>query len=411
MSQRAEIPVGKLGLLATLYFSQGLPFGFFSQALPTLMRQQGFSLEKIGLTYLLVAPWMLKFLWAPFVERHYSTRWGRRRSWILPLQVAAAGTMAALAWADPAQGIYWLIAGVFATNLIAATHDISTDGFAVDLLNAKERGWGNGVQVAGYRLGMIFGGSALLVAFERWGWSATFELAAATLLLASVAIALHREAPAPALNSEQAPKVLDALAHFLRDPTRRRWLLILALYKSGDYVGTSMLRPFFVDRGQTLTDIAFLLGTLGFGAGLLGAVVGGWTMSRFDRWASLRVLGGLQALSVASYVLCVDPDAATWRIWLPICFEHFATGMATVALFTLMMDACREGHAATDYTLQASLVVGATGVAGVLGGLSAARLGYADNYLLGGAVCVLATLATWTVSKHSFEGQTGADVG
>ena len=105
--------------------------------------------------------------------------------------------MAALAWADPAQGIYWLIGGVFATNLIAATHDISTDGFAVDLLSSKERGWGNGVQVAGYRLGMIFGGSALLVAFEHWGWSATFELAAGTLLLASVAIAFPSRGPCP----------------------------------------------------------------------------------------------------------------------------------------------------------------------------------------------------------------------
>ena len=150
MKARAPLPYAKLTLLASLYFSQGLPFGFFAQALPALMRQQGFALDKIGLTYLLTAPWALKFLWAPYVERHYSERWGRRRSWILPLQFMAAATMAGLAWADPAQGIQWLIAGVFATNLIAATHDISTDGFAVDILEDHERGLGNGIQVAGY---------------------------------------------------------------------------------------------------------------------------------------------------------------------------------------------------------------------------------------------------------------------
>ena len=39
----------KLGLLTSLYFSQGLPFGFFTQALPVLLRKQGLSLPAIGL--------------------------------------------------------------------------------------------------------------------------------------------------------------------------------------------------------------------------------------------------------------------------------------------------------------------------------------------------------------------------
>ena len=59
----------KLGLLGCLYFSQGLPFGFFTQALPVLLRKQGFSLGQIGLSSLLVVPWALKFLWAPAVDR------------------------------------------------------------------------------------------------------------------------------------------------------------------------------------------------------------------------------------------------------------------------------------------------------------------------------------------------------
>lgn len=40
----------KMALLGSLYFSQGLPFGFFAQALPVLFRKQRFSLGEIGLT-------------------------------------------------------------------------------------------------------------------------------------------------------------------------------------------------------------------------------------------------------------------------------------------------------------------------------------------------------------------------
>src|SRR5262249_57427118 len=78
----------KLGLLGWLYSSQGLPFGFFTQALPLLMRARGYSLESIGLSSLLAAPWALKFVWSPLVDR-----WGARKAWILPLQLVTALTL------------------------------------------------------------------------------------------------------------------------------------------------------------------------------------------------------------------------------------------------------------------------------------------------------------------------------
>ena len=85
----------KLALLGALYLSQGLPYGFFTQALPALLRQLGRSLPEIGAASLLALPWALKFLWAPLVDRYWSARLGRRRSWILPLQALTAAFMAA----------------------------------------------------------------------------------------------------------------------------------------------------------------------------------------------------------------------------------------------------------------------------------------------------------------------------
>ncbi|HUS32855.1 MAG TPA: hypothetical protein VMZ53_30345, partial [Kofleriaceae bacterium] len=72
---------GRFVVLGTLYFAQGLPFGFFVQAIPVILRQGGVSLSKIGFTSLLTLPWALKFLWAPYLDRVYSPRLGRRRTW------------------------------------------------------------------------------------------------------------------------------------------------------------------------------------------------------------------------------------------------------------------------------------------------------------------------------------------
>lgn len=394
MSPHPLRPWRKFGLLASLYFAQGLPYGFFTQALPSVMRQQGISLKAIGLSSLLAIPWAAKFLWAPFVENRYSASFGRRRSWLVPLQLASALAMGLLAFADPSEGLVWLIVGVLVTNLIAATQDISTDGLAVDLLSVQERGIGNGIQVAGYRVGMIFGGGALLVAFDHYGWAWTFLCAAGALVLASAPVLAFNEPPPVRVGGEApvAAGVRDALRTFWADPTRRRWLGILGLYKAGDYLGTSMLRPFFVDKGQTLGDIGVLLGGWGFGAGLLGAAFGALFVNRIGRWRALVGFGVLQGMGVATYALTVDPSAGGWPLYGPIIFEHFVTGMATVALFTLMMDFTRPDHAATDYTLQASWVVCATGIAAALGGTTADWLGYQTNFLLGGAFCLVAAL-------------------
>jgi MFS transporter, PAT family, beta-lactamase induction signal transducer AmpG len=78
----------KIGLLGSLYLAQGLPFGFFTQALPVMLRQSGSSLEEVGLSSLLAVPWALKFIWAPLLDRYWSTTFGRRRSWIVPMQLA-----------------------------------------------------------------------------------------------------------------------------------------------------------------------------------------------------------------------------------------------------------------------------------------------------------------------------------
>lgn len=79
----------KFVILTCLYFDQGIPFGFFMQTLPVLMRQQGYSLVAIGLTILLESPWVFKFIFAPFVDRFGGGRFGRRRTWLLPLQAVS----------------------------------------------------------------------------------------------------------------------------------------------------------------------------------------------------------------------------------------------------------------------------------------------------------------------------------
>lgn len=374
----------KLTLLGILYLAQGVPFGFFTQALPVVMRQEGYALTWIGLSSLLALPWALKWLWAPLLDSRYLPQLGRRRTWLLTLQVTTALLMLALALLGQRGAIVWLLVGSFVTNLLAASQDIATDGLAVELLSAKERGSGNGVQVAAYRLGMILGGGALLVLFDRLGWGAALLAMASVSCAALVPVLFYREPPVATPRARVAsPWAL------LKHPTASLWCGVLLLYKAGDATASGMVRPYLVDRGLGLTEIGTLVGTVGSSAGLAGALIGGALTERLGSRRALFWFGALNACALSSYAALAHGWLDTSWLGLAIALEHVAGGMATVALFTCMMQWCRAGHEGSDYTLQASLVVVSTGLAHALGGISAHHFGYAAHF----SVATVATLA------------------
>lgn len=380
-------PLTRFGLLIGLYLSQGLPFGFFTQALPVLLRQQGASLPDIGLSNLLALPWMLKFAWAPLVDGREHGRFGRRRGVILPLQWGTIGVMVALSFIRPESGMSWLLVGVLICNLLAASQDIATDALAVDLLGPSERGIGNGVQVGAYRIGMILGGGAILVVLDDLGWQLSFFAMAGMLVLATLPITLWRE---PRVVATQARETVDwrALGAWWRRSDTAAWILLLFMYKLGDALAGAMVRPMMVDAKLTMGDVGFILGTVGSGMGLLGALLGGFGAQLFGRRRALVLFGLLQAVSVWGYTLVAAQPSWNGFVVLSAC-EHLFGGMATVALFTAMMDAVRPNRAATDYTLQACVVVASTGVGAAFSGYFAEAWGYEGLFYRAAALCVV----------------------
>ncbi len=382
----------KLLLLGSLYLAQGLPYGFFTQALPAHLREQGVALPLIGLAHVLALPWALKFVWAPLVDGVRAPRLGRRRAAIVPLQLASCTVLAVLALAATPGAVWPLAIAVLLVNLFAATQDIATDGLAVEVLDPDERGLGNGLQVGGYRIGMILGGGLMLVVFDRAGWTAAFLAMSALLLASTVPILVHREPPPPARAAGGAPARLRAA---LLRPGMLRWLVVPGTFKAGEWFASSMLRPFLVDRGLTKGDLGWMLGFAGFGASLAGALLGGASVRGLGRRRALLLFGSLQTLAIASIVLAVRAPSMPMFYAVTVA-EHVTSGMATATLFTAMMDFCRADEAGTDYTIQSSLFVIGSSVAALLSGVSAEALGYGAHFLaaaglsLGGVALVAA---------------------
>jgi len=382
----------RFGVLGALYFAQGLPFGFFTIAIPVLLRAQHVSLSKIGFASLLTLPWALKFLWAPFLDRRWSSRLGRRRTWILAMQLAGTLVLGAIALVPGSEALGVLMAAMFLLNLIAATQDIATDGLAVEILTLEERGLANGLQVAGYRAGMIVGGGALLGLYDELGHHGLFAVMTLLTAATTIPVLFAREPVTVAAPASEVPAPREV--HFLKLPGAWRLIALVVVYKAGEATAQSMLKPFLTDHHLGLDDIALLLGTVGFIAGMLGALVGGAVVGAIGRMRALIVFGIGQVITVLGYAYLAFGSPSKLELYAWAGFEHFASGMATAALFTAMMDWSRPTSAGSDYTVQASAVVIATGIASTLGGVSAQALGYGGHFLLGAGLCVVAIVVT-----------------
>lgn len=402
--KRKVAPIEKFSLFACLYFAQGLPYGFFTQAMPVYLREAKMSLAAIGGAALLTWPWALKFLWAPLADRYGFPKLGLRRSWILPLQLASVLALVSVSFLDPGESLMVVLVAFLICNLLTATQDAATDGLAVDLLTQEERGWANGIQVGGYRVGMIAGGSVMLTLLAHWGWQSAMITMAITMALMTLPALFFREREVLGEIHERVDATLERhpvrdLHAFLSQGGILPWLMILLIYKFSHQAASAMMKPWLVDNGYKLDEIGALMGLFGSGAGLIGALLGGFVASRFDRIKSLVVLGAAQAFATATYMLPIFTEHATWKVALATAIDNGVSGIATVTLFAAMMDRCRKRHSASDYTIQASIVVISQTSASAISGISAETFGYRQHFLMIALLGFLAWAIIWWLQR------------
>lgn len=124
-------------LLVLLYFLQGIPMGLAGGSVPFLLKSH-LSYGQIGVFSLASYPYSLKLLWSPIVDAVWSRRVGRRKSWILPVQMLSgfgmiwlggrAESMMEAAGADGGAGVWNFTWWWFFLVFTCATQDIAVDG-------------------------------------------------------------------------------------------------------------------------------------------------------------------------------------------------------------------------------------------------------------------------------------------
>lgn len=386
-----------LPAVAGIYVSQTIVTAMTTQALPSLLRDAGASLQVAGLTALLWIPWGARFLWAPVVER-WRLPAGRleRRSrtlvlggqWLIAAVLLLLGLAALAGHLSLADHAGLILAGLLLAALVAATTDVASDGFTVEQLASRQRGWGNVAQVGGSYVGAMLGAGGFLLVAGMLGWAQALLAAALAIVLLSVPMMLLREPPRDrALAADHRPGLL----HALRRPEVRTGLLLMLLSSVGVRLTLGMFGPFLLDKGLSLEELGWFFGTLHIGAGLTGAFLGGVLVRAAPGWRAVWMAVSLKALVLTALALAA-PTVPLDVLMVLVGLMFAALGFVWVALYSALMELASPLQSGVDFTLFQSADALLAVAGGVSGGWLAQHLGYEACFGLAAALTAGAAL-------------------
>lgn len=340
-----------------LGFASGLPLPLTGGTLQAWLTTAGIDLRTIGVFSLVGVPYTVKFLWSPLMDRFVPTWMGRRRGWILPIQLGLMCGIAIMGFVKPGYAPLALGALAFLVAFTSASQDIVIDAYRTDVLHEKERGIGAATFVLGYRIAMLVAGAIALIMSDYIGWQNTYLIMAAIMVVGILGAFIGTEPE----GIVAVPKNLkDAVWGPLRDFINRRFalsmLLLIILYKLGDaYAGTMTTAFLLRGAGFSATEVGTINKGMGLMATIVGAMFGGTLMMKLGLFRSLMMFGLFQMISNLSFMVLAWLGKNYGVMIFAVAFENLCGGMGTSAFVALLMALCNKKYSATQFALLSSL--------------------------------------------------------
>ena len=377
-------------VLGGLYLAQAIPSYLFVAALPPIMRETGVSRTAIGYMSILLLPLVIKFFWAPWVDRVRPFARAHRAGWVLITQIGVIATILALIAVGPTE-VGWIIAIGFVASLLISTQDIATDGYAAKYLPEADRPIGNAIQGGSIAFGVVIGGTLGLVLYHYIGWTGMLLTIAAISLVPLIAAAMMRENdPVPDATARR-----PSIRAFLRRPEARQILWIALIYRASEGLVKAMEGAYLVDAGVPLNQIGYLSGISATTAGLGGSILAAWMVKTRGLAFVLALLGGMRTLCFLLFAChAMGVVVGAWPLFGAAGFQTLIRYMEIVALYSLFMAVTTSEQPGTDFTILACAQLLVYLAGSMLAGKLADTLGYGWLFSIAAAISAVAVIAT-----------------
>lgn len=344
-------------LLVLLYFLQGVPMGLATGSVPFLLKEH-LSYGQIGVFSLASYPYSLKLLWSPIVDAVWTPRVGRRKSWILPIQMISGLGMLWLgsnveammteAGKNSGAGVAGFTRWWFFLVFMCATQDIAVDGWALTLLSPGNISYASTAQTVGLTAGQFMSYTVFL-AFSskdfanKWFRTTPSEYGLMTLggyltfwgwayIVVTLGLAALKKEDRDK-NEDGIWDVYKVMWGVLKLKNIQTIIIIHLIAKIGFQANDAVTNLKLLDKGFSKEDLALtVLIDFPFEIGL-GYYAGKWsttyTPMRLWCWA---FVGRLIAAVIAQITVMIFPENGvdTWYLLVVIAEHVFSTFTNTV---------------------------------------------------------------------------------
>lgn len=419
-----------------LGFSAGLPLLLVFGTLSFWLREAGLELSAIGFFSWIGLVYAFKWAWSPLVDQLpiplLTTKFGRRRSWLLVSQVAIAIGLIGIATTDPSRGVSSLIGFALLTAFASATQDIALDAFRIESGLIEDQGAMAATYQMGYRIAMITASAgALFLAswfdfttniYEPEPWMYTYMCMAALMLIGMVTTILSPE-PSPQINQciteWNAESRVERLVRWFKkaavmpflDFIRRyrlqavSLLAMISLYRISDIVMGVMSNPFYIDMGFSKQEIATVSKIFGVIMTILGALVGGSLIKYLGIFKILFLGAALSSLTNLLFAWLSVNEPSIGALTLTVSADNFSAGIASAAFIAYLSSLTNIQYSATQYALFSSLMFLLPKSIAGWSGVFVETWGYAYFFLTTALIGIPSLMLVWFVRKISIEGR------
>lgn len=380
-------------ICAATGFASGLPLYVILQLVPAWLRLEGVSLTAIGFFTAVQYPYVLKFLWAPLLERYPLSPLGRRRSWMLGTQVALIALIGSLGFWPPAEALTMVVLISTALAIFSATQDIALDAFRREILHTDgELALGNSIHVQAYRIAGLVPGTLGLILAGSISWELNFIIMASFM---SVGVGLSLLVAEPKNDAQPPESLWQATVVPFQEFFQRRALgpamavlAFMVFYKLGDNMATALATPFYLDMGFSTQTIGLVAKGVSLWAVILGSVLGAFVVASIGINRSLWLFGFVQMVTILGFVWLTHAGADPWVLGIVIGGEYIGVGLGTTASVAFIARETSKLAVATQLALFTALASLPRVVASSFSGVIVDAIGWTDFFYLSTALAI-----------------------
>jgi len=375
----------RMGVIFLLGFGSGLPLALSGQTAQQWLYDAKIDVKTITTFASIGLPYTLKFLWAPLVDRYTLPFLGRRRGWLLVLQLAVIAGIVAMSQLDPHADAWTFAIAALVLATLSATLDIVVDAYNADILDVSQRAAGSAAYIMGYRTAMLTSGALALVMADHAAWSAVYLTMAGAMAIGIVGTLLAEE---PARTGRPPRTIVHAVVEPISDFFKRYrshvvvLLLFGALYKFAEQFTQAVTQPFYRSVGFSKTEIGLAAKLTVFVAFAVGGALGGSLVARHGVKRMLVVFGFLQLLVPVGYLAIAYAGHDLTFLVVALFIEYTASAMAGTAFSAALMGMTSPAFSATQMALFTALASVGQRVFGRFGGDLIGAYGYKGMFAI-----------------------------